>query len=406
MFEQLLACKYYEKLKIDAIPYIEIDRSQNSDIYNFILKYAEKNKILVSEISLLLDQHRYWDEINMFSTSADHNANTLTKQLCETFGNCFTLKIFDNDTKYNIEYNLKLVCTFTSYKLYEKYSVNEFVVPVVKKLNGINILLIAPLLEIINLYKILYNPLQYDKWQSTLKNIQQLETLLSASAAQLYITPKKQILELHDSEQINKLNNLQKPLLTFFSDSQYLLLQHTLDGVLSVVSKNTAEHDLQLLTNYLKEFSKLGIVYSERNLYLPREFSMKKTIFSTIYNDGKIIKKKNILIIFNNLSYELINFVPFVLHGNNFKVVDPITELRFIYLEIWEILISQKFTQLKFKQLVNKKFTQLQKYKNLINISEYKKHYVGIYVDTAVKKKLYTLTQPQKKVSFYCYEIV
>lgn len=406
MFEQLIMCQYPEKLKIDAIPYIEVDRKKNSIIYDTILKYAEKNKILISEISLLLDKHRYWDEINMFTTNAEHSANILTKQLCETFGNCFTLKILNNDTKYNIEYNLKLVCTITSFKVHEKYSLSEFVQPVTKQLNGINILLVSPLLEIINLYKILYNPLQYENWKSTLKKIQSLEILLNTNISQLLVVTKKQISELYTDEPINKLKDLREPILKFFSDSNYLLLQHTIGEVLTVISKNTVDHDLNTLTNYLKEFNTLGIVYKERIMYLPNEFSMKKTMFYTISNDGKIIKRKNILIIFNNLTYELINYVPLVLHGNNFNIVDPITELRFLYLEIWEILISQKLEKLKYKQLITKKFKQLEKYKNLINISEYKKNYCGIYLDAVVQKKLYALTQPQKKYTFYCYEVI
>lgn len=405
MFEQLLACKYHEKLEVGAIPYIEAERNKNADIYTYILKYAEKNCILISEISLLLDKYKYWNDINMFDLDAANNANTLAKQLCKTFGNCFTLKILESDTKYHIEYNLKLVCTITSYKLYEKYSLNEFVAPVTKQLHGINIMLISPILEIINLYKIMYNPLQYENWQSVLKSTQQLEVLLDSNISQLLVVSKTK-LELHNDEIKNKLNDLKKPILDFFSDTKYLILQHTIGDVLSIVSQNVTEYDLTVLTNYLKEFTPLGIVHKERVLYLPREFSMKKTMFYITYNDGKIIKRKNILTIYNNLSYELINFVPFVLHGNNYKVVDPITELRFIYLEIWEILISQKPTKLKYMQILTNKFKQLQKYKKLINIVEYKKNYCGIYVDPIITKKMYALTQVQKKFSFYCYEII
>lgn len=405
MFQLLINNKYHKQLQLQAVPYIEIDRNKSIDIYNHILNYTYAHNLLLSDTFVLLNKHEYWNEIEIYDINANTTAKNLVKQLCEVFGNKFVLKIYDNEIKYSIEYDLKCVCTITLFILYEKYSITDFIKPAIRNISNLNILLLSPLLEVINLYKNLYNPLMYDVWEDTLSTIQELEVLVNNDIKKILIDDNFQKVDL-EIVTSNTIKKLQQPLLDFFADTDYLILNHTIDEVLHIVSKNNIEYDFTLVSNYLKKFTPHALVYSEKEIFVPKEFLLEKVLVYVTYKLGTVVKKIHILTIYNNTSYELINFVPVVIHKRNYKIIDPITELRFIYIKIWEIIISHKVTKKKYQQNLKKKLQQLKHYRTLINISSFKVNYTGIYVNQIISKKIKNLIDPVKnKFTFYCYEI-
>lgn len=419
MFEQLITNKYIKHLQETALPIIELDRSKDNNIYLYILDFINKSSLIISDVDLLLNKQLYWEQIHIYDVDANLTSKKLIKQLCETFGQKFVLKILDNEMQYAIEYNTKRICNINNFKLYKKYSIDKFLYPVQISVDNISILLIPPILEVIDLYKKLYNPNLADDWSDTLLIIQKLEVFVDNNFKEILLDKKNiKLLTVSDAHihaqsdaKLSKQRNLKQPLLDFFSNSDYLILDHTItNDTLIVISRNNIEFDFMSISDYLSTYISMGVIYQKKELYIVKESSMEKYLFYITYNDGAVVKKKHILTIYNNLSYELINFVPIVKYDKNYKVVDPITELRFIYIEIFELIISQRIhtnNKINFKQKLSEKLTQLKHYKQLINITEYKPNYSGTYIDINIDKKIKALLRPiLHKSSYYCYDII
>jgi hypothetical protein len=418
MFEQLISCNYVKYLQETALPIIKTNNSANDEIYMFIVKFLNLNKLIISDIDLLLKKQLFWRQIEIYCINTDTISKQLIKELCETFSHQFILKILDNGKYYAIEYNTERICSIINLKVYEKYSIREFIAPVTFSVDNVDILLLPPLLEVINLYKQLYNPSMADEWVNILSTIHQLEIYVDKDLKTILsdISDSKQldtdIVEKND-DKLSKQQNLKEILLDFLNNSNYLILNHTMgpDNILGIISRNTIEFDFRIISNYLNNFVKFGITYQEKEIYIPRVNAMEKYDIYLTYNNGVTVVKKHILTIFNNLSYELINFIPRVINNNNYKIVDPITEIMFIYISLWKHIISKRIREYKkkeFNKILLEKINTLNYYKNLINISEYKENYIGIYTDANISKKIKALKAPPMvdKSSFYCFEVL
>ena len=416
MFKQLLSGNYVEHMQKMAIPLIKESRLKNKDIFDCIINFVSKNNLLISNIKLLIGKQSYWEFVEIYSIDADTIAKQLTKLLCETFEYKFVLKILENENSYTIEYDVKKICTISSLKLYKKYSVDEFISPLKLTVGSNTILSIPPILEIIRLYRDLYNPKEAENWSNILNNIKILENILDKELSNNFALPKKKLNILdenhqdeshQDEKEISKKQIMIKQiLLDFIVGSNYLLLEHTIKlKVLTVISKNPIDFDFQIIMRHLGNFYKFGIVYHKKELFLHGEITMERYLFYIIYNDGVKIIKKHILTIYNNLSYELINFI----ESDKYKVVDPITELRFIYVSIWDLIIAERIrpNKSKFNKNITHLFSLLIHYRKLINIYEYKNNYIGVYTDINITKKINALAkQNVGKYSYYCYEVI
>jgi hypothetical protein len=409
MFRQLISGNYADALIGDAMPTIIHERLKTKDIFDCILKFSFDSKLLISNVNLLLGKQLYWEFVEIYATNADMSAKQLIKQLCEIFDKKFVLKIIDNEDLYVIEYNLQRICTIATLKLYKQYSINEFIAPIEFMLNDYSIQLMPPLLEVIYLYSNLYNPKLAEDWPKTLNVIQQLEVFIDKDLKALLTSfDKSDKIILSDAIiSDSKQKNIKPLLLELVSNTNYLLLDYTLElsQILTIISKNTIEYDFQNISNYLTKFVPYGIIYHEQDIYIHRESLMKRYLFYITYNSDSI-KKKHILTLYNNLSYELINY--YIPTEKSYKIVDPITELRFIYINIWDrILLQRTQPNTKFKKDLTMLIAHLKHYKKLINIYEYKQNYTGIYIDINIKKKIKALSSPKlNKYAYYCYEVI
>jgi hypothetical protein len=142
-------------------------------------------------------------------------------------------------------------------------------------------------------------------------------------------------------------------------------------------------------------------------MYLPNDMVIRKNIIYLFYHDSKDkMIQKPLIEVYNNTSYELINFKVAKPHG--IRVADPITQIRFLYINIWTTIIAQKIYGLEFEKFqahIRHLIEILKFYRKNIDIYTTKKNYFGNYVDLNINKKIMLLDAPQTKSNFKCFEV-
>ena len=453
MFKLLTDNKYSKSLADDAMPYIQIERLKYKAIFDYIIEFCSKEKLIISNIQLLTNTHEYWENINIYSIDSETVAKNLIQKLCNKFDKKFVLKITEWENSYSIEYDLRRLCNISLFKIHEKYDITDFINPIKHIVNDkYEIYLLSPLLEVILLYADLYNPTFASTWEELLIITKQLEIFVDKEFDNILVNglPNKNInktggesaIKLVTKQVIKPVEkNITNYVLDFISDTNYLLINdiaYAIDKmeevskfinsstissskIIEIISKNSIEFDFKALTNYINKFIPNGINYKEELLFLPKEIRMSKHIFYIVYNNGIKSIKEPFLIIYNNLSYELINYIDTTIDNlGTFKTADPITQLRFIYISIYEHILQYKIsggshvTKNKQSKSINKndlnsifteKIQMLKFYKNKINIYEKKLNYIGIYSDLNITKKNMNILNPNvNKATYYCFD--
>ena len=436
MFELILGQNNYVKttlLKTNINEYLRIERTTYYDnLFDFILNYVNNTDLIISDLELLLGQKIYWDNILIYALDAEATAIDLVKKLCKTYGNLFILRISEYDFTFYIEYKVRKMCTITKLIIYDKYAIDTIIAPTIINYNGNKQLKLLPaLIEIINLYDFLYDPKNYTEWENVLENINKLEVMalkdiqsnLKTNNEKLEVSPSFITTKLlNNKNKMGKMGKKEKilkveTLLEFVADTDYLIISnldnldkfnHDLE-VLEIISKNDIDFDIEFLQKFLNKYD-ISIVYKERTLYIPKEHAMTKYNIYMQYNNGKDIIKQRIMSIYNNTTYQLVNYENRVINGKLYKMVDSVTVIKFIYLSIWTNIIYHKISTYDdkvFKEFINTKLLLLKYYKSKMNINwQEKTNFVGIYINPLVNKKILNIKNLNKnKTNYYCFEL-
>ncbi len=420
MFKILLENNYADTLRDNAKKHIKDERMQYKDVIYFILKFASDNKLLISNVDLLLGKQEYWDFVNIFALNVDENTKSLISQLCKTFKRLFFMKIVSEGHEYYIEYNLRRICTLNSIKPYKSYSLYDFISPVKQNVGDFIIYMFPYMLEIIYLYGNLYNPALASEWKNIYSDIKKMETYVDEDIARLLSQPKpkdqayisssggneKKCPTNRCNQEHSQIIEIKKMVIEFIKEGHYIMCDEFYNlenpaGVIEVISPN-AEVDFKLLVNYISKFISYGITYKEKSIYLPKDSQMKKYNFYVEIPFVKNMKKKHFLTIYNNTSYELVNYY----EKNQYKYADPITQLKFAYLSIWSGNIVQKTHRIHFDEFISflkEKKTNIDHLRKKVDIYELKKKYTGMYLPESISKKM-TLTFTNNKSNFYCHD--
>lgn len=421
MFKLLLDNNYADTLKDSAKEAIKSERMQYKDVIYFILKYVSDKKLLISNVNILLDKQEYWDFVNIFTMNADETAKSLVSQLCKKFNRLFFMKIASENQEYYIEYNLRRLCTLNSIKPYKSYSLYDFISPVKRVVGDFTIYLFPFLMEIIYLYSKLYNPAFAYDWKEIYFDVKKMEVHVDKEMEKMLTQsePKEQALVSSSGgnvkkcpankcgqDQTSQITEIKKMVLEFFKNQHYIMCDEFYDlknpeGVIEVISSNV-ETDFKLLVNYLSKFINYGITYKKKSIYLPKDFQMEKYNFYVEIPFIKNLKKKHFLTIYNNTSYELINYF----ERNQYRYADPITQLKFAYLSIWSGNIVQKTHGIHFKEFISflkTKKSNIEQLRKRVDIYELKKKYVGSYLSELIGKKM-SLNFSGNKSNFYCHD--
>lgn len=428
MFESILGKGGYIEETVLNTYFNEYKKNERIEfsgpIFDSILKYINNTNLIVSDLDLLLGQKVYWEHIQIFSLDAKKIVEDLLKTLCKNHGNLFILKVSEYDYTYYIEYKLRKICTITNLSIYKRYSIDTLIKPIIINYkNEYNLSVLSALIEIINLYDLLYDPKKHSEWKIILEDINKLESL-ALKEIEFNLQTEKDILAVSPSFINTKKVNIKKvnkkkeniikteTLLEFFADSDYLIISN-LDNlnsnkleVLEIISKNSIEYDIDSLQRFLKA----DIIYREHKLYIPKEHAQTKYNVYIQYNNGKKIIKNRIMSIYNNTTYQLIHYEQLVINGKLYKIADAITIIKFIYISIWTNIVYHRisiYSDKIFREFIKNKLLLLKYYKGKININpETKKNYIGVYINPLTYKKILNIQNLNKgKTNYYCFEI-
>jgi hypothetical protein len=433
MFKLLLGKGNYIKEQIlekSVKEYLRVERTEYSGhIFDFILNYLNGKDLLISDLDLLMGQKIYWENIQIYALDAESTAADLVKKLCETHGNLFILRVSEYDNTFYIEYNLRKICSITKLVLYNKYTIDKLIEPtIISYKEDIQLKLIPALIEIINIYDFLYDPKKYTEWEEVLENINKLEILAlndieyNLKAGKEKLTVSSSFINTKLPIKGNKKKSVERvvkveTLLEFVADTDYLIISnidnldkfnHSLE-VLEIISKNDIKFDIESLQKFLSKYD-IAIIYKEHTLYIPNEHAMTKYNIYMQYNNGKDIIKQRIMSIYNNTTYQLVNYENHISNNKSYKMVDPITVIKFIYISIWTNIAYHRISvygDAVFEEFINNKLALLKHYKDKMSLDPSgKKNFVGIYINPLVNKKILNIQNLNKgKTNYYCYEM-
>lgn len=399
MFEPLLENDYHKELIVKAQEFIIAERETYKAIIIEILTFANKNNLLISNIDLLLNTQEYWTYVDLFCINVESTAKALISLLCNKFDKIFLLKVFEKDLEYYIEYDLRKMCSLNAIKLYKQFTINDVINPVKFKVNeNIEIQLFPVLIEIIHLYNQLYDPGNADNWLETYGKIQQLTPLAHKELEHFSIGKKENIKEDLCFKEKNK-ENIRQLVLDFCKQEKYLIIdcKETVEAIVSNPQKV-----YESISNFLSKFVNYGISYKKRTLYIPKEFRLESYIYYFEIPCVSKVNKKQFLVLYNNTSYELINYY----EKNGYLYVDPIVQIMFDYIAIWNYILLKKIKILndtKYNTIVNGRYNNILAAEKKIDLFEIKKNYVGNYIPMSVNKKLVSKVGTNKS-SYYCFE--
>ncbi len=457
MFQVLLENNYEEKLKEDAIETIVADRARYGHIHTAILEFIVDKAVLVSSVDLLLDRHKYWNVISLYSIAAEDIAKKLLVRLCEIDPG-FDLRIDDVGKEYTIGYDARIMCTIQNMEIYHSMSLYEYISP--SKFMNIN--LFPPLLEVIKLYGILANPAKASDWIDILTDIRILEKKYIYSIIEDFVSKDRESLiklfttsinngrirvpeETVDPsvepslepkticQEIKKINiiNLKELIIEFLESTDYIILGNLASMIsdtaaqppaatpdkpaasndslpVRIISYNSIEDDFKYLIEFLSKHTTYGYIYKAKNVYLPNDIMLKKhVVYLMYYCETNRVSQKPLVEIYNTTSYQMLSYKDVKWGKLRYKLADPIVETWFIYIEIWSVIIAQKVYGLnyeKFKEHIQDTTKFLKKNIKAIDIYS-DKTCVGWNLDQFINKKILLLNVPQSfKSRYMCSE--
>ena len=420
MFKYLLKNKYELVLKKDAESYIKKDRILYKPAFDYIIKFASKNDSLMSNIDLYSTKNdgKIIEYLNIFIENASEFAKSLIGELCNEFGENFLMRISEYDGRYIIEYNIRKICTIKELEISNKI----YSIPVKYSYNNTDMYMLSPLIELIELYKLLYNPGKADKWSEILCSIKFLENHVNLSIEAPQEASKVNPNNV-SKETISLSKIISQHILDYIADTDYILLgaidykmdrhkqkketsvfinqintdDQDIQPTLEIISIRTIQSDVNFIGEYINKFVSGALSYKEKDLHLVYDDFMQRydVYFTNVYGEVMYI-----LSIYNNLTYEPINYIEYKVNLPNnavstYKLPDPITELRFLYINLYtgESVYGDDIKK------------TLQFYKEKIDIVNRKTNYIGNYVDQNIHQKQITIANPNKsKHAFYCYD--
>src|SRR6185369_12836507 len=340
LYTNILKHNFIEYLNKQVEIVIQDDRRSNDDKYDFITKYISENKLMIDNVTILLNEHKHWEDIvQIYDENPKDIMETLVTELCKIFDKKFVLKEVIIAEEYHIDYELRRLCT----AVVISPDVKKILEPSIAYLGKSKITLIPPIIQLINLSTKLYDPAEAGKWPKILETIKKLHLLLDKDALISVVDNIKGGFLNKQSQKKGAAQPFIKKIYEFISDSDYILLDipdtsGANDVIPSILSQMSIETDFRSINMFIKQSTSISLTYSEQDMYLSNFGNMiRKYIIYDTTNIGKKLKRIPLLYIYNNTSYELVNYTFATVGKCNFKIADPVTKLAFLYIDIWEV---------------------------------------------------------------------
>lgn len=464
VYEKIIENKWCEDVLDETNVIIQTAYRTYEPLYKFVLEYIKSRKLLISSADLLingLDHLNYNKPIQIYTLIPEEISKDLFNQFCKEKGKFFSLNTEIFNEHYSIEYQTKQFARISNIKQYKNTSLIDFMLPV----NISKLLVLPPILELIDLYKKLYNPEYADEWEGIIKQTDAIQIMANKN---IYDTMKEHNSSVGEKQKTNnsvggiksnspvgekqktnssvgkkqnpcdncnndtdippvcksckdkrnsQVDEVKELLIEFLSTyADYVVIHKFNESPLKgknieIISQNNIETDFERLNNFISKLSvdNKTIMFKQKNLFIGKDIRiLKYTFFLTMakYGNQWDIVKKPFLDIYNNSSYELIPYEPHTHFDKTERIIKyahPWVQIRFYYIEIWNILAAYKLKALSWEQY-SEYISDILKNINKIQIKynvDMPKKYTGIYYNEFQSYKQVML-QDGKNGKIYC----
>lgn len=412
MFSSILETDFTDKIKEHAeSTRIKDDRckSEYKDIYVDIENYISNNKLILSDIDILIGRKVLYKEIyNIYCDNPQLHGNNLINIMAskrEKSTNAENIRYLSNPSKWlilrtsipgrllSILYKNKTFANIHSFGANPKYTnFTSIIKPLTYKGFYIdrNIYYMPYEIELMDIYKKLYLP--YTENVKIWKDLVQVEPLLIKGA-----DDRKHII-ISDQLLIKGGNNIDrvsmsaltiKKIIIFkllphndfilIGDWAVKLIEWGLEGgnfkptpeKIQIISLIKIDETFCVIKEYMKTVipsNPYEISYKEHNLCMPKDLRIRRyTIYTQLPCDKEgncPVTEITLMDIFINASYELVPWISSnrflkkkhieYRHGSNIKIGNPYVLLRFFMLELWMLRIIYS-KGLSLKNITQKK---------------------------------------------------
>jgi len=413
-FADILNHQFMDIIEKNALKVIANERNQYNNIWQIIEQYAAKNKILISNKYILINQPNaknniYKKTYYLYTINPLCDANQLTnliyQQMQSDINSHYTrLKTIKENEEFVIEYNLRQVATI--YKIQKYKDIYKLIHPI-----QINKLLYIPSeIELIDIYHSLYDPSQYDTYDEMLKFEDQLFQQVSNRKEKGYLGGriacpkyKKQIIEVLKVDLIMKWITKNQDIILIgpwvydIQNNKSICPNHE---KIQIISKFTADEVLEQIKYYAQQLTSFEITKKEQSLHIPKDFRTLRITYYLKIQTARGIVEKPFLDLFNCAEFEII---PAVL-TKNILIGTKWVLLRFLFIDLWIVRIIKTIGYFSSDKL-NKKIQYLWNIIEFFRNKSFKltpikdTYWIGVYKDMILDKKMQNLDNK----SYYPY---
>ena len=404
IYDKLIDSPWHQTLLINTEKIITKEYEKYYPIYNYILDFIKKSKYLISNIELLLGENIKWDEpLHIFVLNPHIVSTNLFKELCHKFGKQFVLQTELQDKHYVITNISKSYIRLSYIDQYKGISLINYVGPVKRD----NYLVLPPILELIDIYKNIYNPEKANDWNDMINKSQIIKTVAdkNINSSILGFIPKKGGKnDSHDKTKLTLLmvNQIMIDMIKEYKD--YILIhKYTANSNfnMSIISKNSIQTDFERINNYLKKRGgEFVIIYKNKKLFIGKDKRIQKNILYISFAHSNEFEntQKPFLDIYNNLEYEVVPYF----EEDGFNLAHSWVQIRFYYIDIWNLLAAYHLKILnytKFAEYTNRILNIIKEIK--MDWTDMPTKYMGIYKNEYQAFKQ-IMQKEGKSIRVYC----
>lgn len=414
----------------ESIKYIKKDRDHYQEVWELIEEYCEHNKLIISNIYVLLDQSSATENIynktyNIYCANPLVHGNNLTNILHEKTKNIakkFTkFKTIKEHEEFTIEYDMRIVATLYKVQKYKSMSKNKH--PETKDPNeiikpvDINKILYMPAeIEMIDIYHTLYDASKFDQYETSIEMEKKLYEQYVIRREKGYLGGDKSCVERKkDLLEAIKLSIVRDWLTKH--DNLILIGTWAYNWILQGVNICTDVEKIQLigdishnellsiLQRYISEFTKFQISVREQELHIPKDFRTRRyTYYIHIVSEHGVVEKP-FLDLFNCCNFEIIPFTKVSSVNVNgissskdkvytINVGNKYVILRFLFIDLWILRLIKNMGFIS-KDILDKKMDRIiamiEKIRNKYGEELQEYNFLGIFKNYDIDKKKITL---------------
>ncbi len=410
MFKNLLITDFFEVISDNAKNgIIKNDRMKYQPIFEVVEQIlSDDDKIIISDVNLIINKKKYIMEQMIIYTIFTRRTSTLiANTIHKNFGKYVKMNEIIPIEEYEISYNLRNLI-----KIYHIDKYKNVNIPNLFNSIKINQLYYFPSeIELMDIYHKLYLPNEYDNWNQLIK----YEKILYDKVIEKFGGAKCN--ECKDQRKLD-INNIKILLLNFLDNENYIMVGKWAHNIITeekkidnnyniqIISENDIEHDYYNIVNYLSSYTKYGIYYKKKKLYIPKDNRIYKYTFFIKY---PIIGKsssdidKQFLDIYNCTSFELVPYMPKKYNELTLNIGNLFVQLRFLLIDLWLIRLLKYLNIVGSSQFTYKHtdiFSMIILLKSKLK-SNFTDKYMGIYYDEKIQQKIIISKKQIRKTSYF-----